>query len=83
MDDVVYTAYAGYFNDNILHEALISDGDTADQTSIDFRKEIAAKCVLAGVTSLYINDSIFDYSLVKKFDDRVDNIYALDSNLEL
>ena len=47
LDDVVYTAYAGYFNDNILHEALISDGDTADQTSIDFRKEIAAKCVLA------------------------------------
>lgn len=83
LDDVVYTAYAGYFNDNILHEALISDGDTADQTSIDFRKEIAAKCVLAGVTSLYINDNIFNYSLVKKFDDRVDNIYALDSNLEL
>ena len=83
LDDISYTPkyYVRSADGEIRALDETKDNDIALINNI--KAEIATKCVLAGVTPLYIFDKSFTYPLGSAFDENIENITHIKSSCEI
>ena len=69
-----------------VDESTLQDGDilnTRVSVASQIRDEVYAKSILAGVTPLYTKDEDFDYSFNQVYNNQLDEIYKIYSNVDI